>query len=445
MSEKSKDEIKKDNEQLKEALSAFGSLDESKLDALKRKVEGKKMDKVEQSIRIGVVGVGQAGSRLAETFHKKGYSACVINTSKQDLEFISMDEDRKLLLDGSLGGTGKDLDLGREIFQDSEQQIEEFIYPTLDGQDMAYLTVSGGGGTGSSSVDTMVEILFGMGLPIGVIFVLPKQTDDAKSKSNAIETLSRLAEMTRENKVSSLIVVDNAKIEQIFSGLSQSKFWDASNDAIVDPLVKFNSLTSKPSRHTSLDPSDFAKVIACGDCSIYGVISTRNLDEETGLAEAVIESLQENMLAEGFDISQTRVGGVIICANSETLDSLPAININYCFHMISDQTKGASIFQGVYDDESCNGEVKIYTWFAGLGLPMKRIDTLKKESKELEALQRAKESSRDNQMSIDLGSDKTTKMTDEINRKIKKKTSSFGKLQRGGGRSSSIIDRRRRR
>ena len=113
-------------------------------------------------------------------------------------------------------------------------------------------------------------------------------------------------------------------------------------------------------------------------------------------------------------------------------------------HLISEQTKGASIFQGVYDDETCDGEVKIYTWFAGLGLPMKRIETLKKESKALEDLQKAKESSRDSQMSIDLGTDKTTKMTDEINKKIKKKTSSFGKLQRGG-RTSSIIDKRRRR
>ncbi len=444
MSEKTKEEIESDNDQLKEALGAFGSLDDSKLDALKKKIESKKMNRLDQSIKIGVIGVGQAGSRVAETFYKKGYSSCVINTSKQDLEFISVEEDRKLLLDGSLGGTGKDLDLGREIFDDSVSQIEEFLYPTINNQDMAYLCVSGGGGTGSSSVDTMISVLFGMGLPIGVIYILPKQTDDAKSKSNSIETLSRLAQMATENKISSLIVVDNAKIEQIYADLSQSKFWDVSNDAIVDPLVKFNSLTSKASRHTSLDPSDFAKIVSCGDCSIYGVIETSNIDEETGLAEAVIESLQDNMLAEGFDVSQTRVGGVIICADSKTLDEMPAININYCFHMISEQTKGASIFQGVYDDESCEGKVRIYTWFAGLGLPMKRIDTLKKESKALQDLQREKESSRGSQMSIDMGKDNTTKTTDEINRKIKKKTSSFGKLQRGK-RTSSLIDKRRRR
>ena len=36
MSEKTEEQINKENESLKEALSAFGSLDESKLDGLKK-------------------------------------------------------------------------------------------------------------------------------------------------------------------------------------------------------------------------------------------------------------------------------------------------------------------------------------------------------------------------------------------------------------------------
>ena len=438
-------DAKKDNEELKEALSAFGSVDNSKIEELKRKMAEKKEkdSSHEKSINISIIGVGQAGSRIAQVFYKNGYKTCVINTSSQDLKFIDVPDDKKLLLEGSLGGTGKDLDLGREIFLDSIDTIEEFLHPTLDGQDMTYLTISGGGGTGSSSAETMIDILFGFGMPVGVIYVLPKQTDDAQSKKNALETLSRLASMSRENKISSLVVVDNARIEQIYADLSQARFWDVSNYAIVEPLVKFNYLTSKPSRHTSLDPSDFAKIISCGDCSIYGMIETRNLEEETGLAEAVIESLSENMLAEGFDLEQTRIGGVIICAHPNVLDSLPALNINYCFHMISEKTKGASIFQGVYDDETCEDQVKIYTWFAGLGLPSARIETLKEESKALQALQKSKESDRLSQMSLDLGKDNTSTVTDEINRKIQKKSSSFGKLQRGV--SKSIIDRRRKR
>ena len=196
---------------------------------------------------------------------------------------------------------------------------------------MVYLAASGGGGTGASSVDTMVPILFNTGMPVGVIFVLPKATEDAQSKKNSIESLSRLARMAADNLIANLIVVDNARIEQIHANLSQSKFWNTANLAIVEPIHLFNSLTAKPSIHTSLDPSDFGKIISCGDCSVYGVIEIDDYMEETALAESVIESLGSSMLASGFDLSQTRVGGVIITGSSEVLDKLPAINIKLLF------------------------------------------------------------------------------------------------------------------
>lgn len=410
---------------------------------LKRKQEADAMSKDDMSvsIKLGVVGVGQAGSRIAQEFGKLGYHSYAINTSKQDLEFIDIPTHKKLLLEGSLGGTGKDLDLGRDIFEANYSILEKFVEDVVSGNDMLYLALSGGGGTGSSSVDTMVNIMFATGAPVGVIYVLPKDTDDAQSKKNSLETLSRLARMSSENIISNLVVVDNAKIEQIYAELSQAEFWDAANNAIVEPLHIFNSLTATASRHTSMDPSDFAKIISCGDCSIYGVIEVEDYMEETALAEAVIESLNQSMLAEGFDISQTRVGGVIITGTKKVMDKIPAANINYCYHMVSEQTEGASLFQGVYDVHTKSDSVKIFTWLAGLGLPRKRIETLQEESRKLQEVSSEKLNKRGSQMSLDLGGDDTSSASKEIRRKIQKKKSGFGRLQ--GGRSS-IVDRRRR-
>ena len=404
------------------------------------------IDEQNVSINFAVIGVGQAGSRIAEEFHKLGYDVGVVNTSAQDLEYIDVLDNQKLLLDGSLGGTGKDLDLGREIFMENEDVVASFVNGVLDGNEMAYLAVSGGGGTGSSSVDSVIPVLFNSGMPGGGIYVIPKATEDAQSKRNSIETLARLAKMTKDSVISSLVVVDNARIEQIYANLSQSKFWEAANSAIVEPLHLFNHLTSQPSRHTSLDPSDFGKIVSCGDCSVYGVIEVSDYMEETSLAEAVIDSLSANMLAEGFDLSQTRSGGVIITGSKEVLDKLPSININYCFHMISEQTNGSSIFQGIYDIDTDSDAVKIYTWFAGLGLPQDRIDSLKKESKEQARIASEKEKTRVSAMTLDLDEDQVNSVTQEVARKIKKKKSGFNKLQRGsrGLTSKSIIDRRKR-
>ena len=438
---KSSNKIEEENKKLEEALMSQ-DLDSSVLEKLKQKNNQTEKDSApdkQMAIRFSVIGVGQAGSRIAESLHKRGYEAGVINTSTQDLEYIKVPDSRKLLLQGSLGGTGKDLDLGREIFESHEQSCSNFINDVLGENDMLYLALSGGGGTGSSSPDTIIPLMYNTGAPVGVIYVLPKESEDAQSKRNSIETLARLAKMATDNMISNLIVVDNAKIEQIYADLSQAKFWDAANEAIIDPLDIFNTLTATPSRHTSMDPSDFAKIISCGDCSIYGVVEVEDYMEETALAEAVIESLNQSMLAEGFDLKQTRVGGVIITGTKKVMDALPAININYCYHMISEKTNGASIFQGVYDVHTKSDSVKIYTWFAGLGLPKARIENLKEQSIAMEAVAAEKEEGRKSAMSMDLGSSETSNMAQEINRKIKKKKSGFSRLQRG-----SMIDARRK-
>jgi cell division GTPase FtsZ len=450
---KTAEQVEAENDKLEKALAEEGRksrMDPDVLAKLSAKA-GKKekeapvpevISQKEVSINIGVLGVGQAGSRIAEVFHKKGYDVGVINTSSQDLKFIDVLPHQKLLLDGSLGGTGKDLDLGRDIFEASRDEVADFTDRVLEGNDMAFLAISGGGGTGSSSVDVMVETLFATEMPVGVIYVLPKATEDAQSKRNSIETLARLARMAADNMIASLVVVDNARIETIYGGLSQAKFWDTANEAIVAPIHLFNSLTAQPSRHTSLDPSDFGKIISAGDCSVYGVVEVEDYMEETALAEAVIESLSGNMLAEGFDLTQTRVGGVIILGSDEAISKLPAINIDYCFHMISEKTNGASIYQGIYADESVGRGIKIYSWFAGLGLPQDRIENLQKESKEQAAVLAEKERTRASSMTLDLEEDKTTSVADKIHKKISKKNSGFNKLQ--GGARKSIIDRRRR-
>ena len=432
------------------------NMDPEILEKLKAKKAGIEKPKVEEddmmdvvaeqaevSINLAVIGVGQAGSRVAEEFHKCGYDTGVINTSAQDLKFINVLPNQKLLLEGSLGGTGKDLDLGREIFEANENIVLDFVEGVAEGNDMIFLAVSGGGGTGSSSVATMVPMLFGIGIPVGVIYILPKATEDAQSKKNAIETLSKLARQTADNMISSLIVVDNARIENIYGGLGQAQFWKTANFAIVEPLHLFNTKTAQASKYTSLDPSDFGKIISCGDCSVYGMIEVDDYLEETALAEAVIDSLNGNMLAEGFDLKQTRTGGVMIVGPEEALDRLPTVNIDYCFHMISNETNGANVFQGIYSDPSMEEDkIRIYTWFAGMGLPQDRIENLQKESKAQEAIAANKEKSRASQMTLDLEEDNVASMADKVHRKIRKKKSGFNRLQ--GGARKSIINKRRR-
>ena len=112
-------------------------IDLSKLAALKAKVKkdtdmaSKIVAKKERSLNFGVIGSGQAGSRIAEAYHKLGYDTVVINTAIQDLKFIDVPDSNKLLLEYGLGGASKELSIGRAAAEQHREAIAELVNDKL--------------------------------------------------------------------------------------------------------------------------------------------------------------------------------------------------------------------------------------------------------------------------------------------------------------------------
>ena len=79
----------------------------------------------DRSVRLGVVGVGQCGSKIAEQFYNKNYNVVAINTATQDLTCINIPERQKLFLNYALGGTAKQLDLGEAAAIEYSDTISE--------------------------------------------------------------------------------------------------------------------------------------------------------------------------------------------------------------------------------------------------------------------------------------------------------------------------------
>ena len=78
------------------------------------------------AFNFAVVGVGQGGSRLAESFWNLGYRRVgVINTAQQDLSLIKMPESNKLLIGD--GGAGKNPDAADEVFRTRYEDILDFL------------------------------------------------------------------------------------------------------------------------------------------------------------------------------------------------------------------------------------------------------------------------------------------------------------------------------
>lgn len=424
------------------------AVDQSKLAALKAKSQAKQQENKmaakivsgkERSLVLGVIGSGQAGSRLAEAFYKMGYDSVAVNTAMQDLKFIDIPDANKLLLEYGLGGAAKELEIGKMAAESHRGEILQLINDKLANSQVNVLCLSLGGGSGAGSCETMVDLLASLGKPLVVMTVLPMDTEDTQTKANALETLSKLAKLTQTKKVNNLIVVDNAKIEAIYHNVSQVDFYGTANKAIVDPINVFNTLSSMPSSVKGLDPMEWGKLFTDGEgLTVYGELTVDNFSEETAIAEAVVNNLNGNLLAGGFDLKQSRYVGVIIAANKDVWAKIPSSSITYAMAMVNDQCgtpKG--VFKGIYTVESPDAVVKVYSIFSGLGLPDSRVTQLKKEAQELAQNAKGKDEARNLNLQLETGVNETVSAAQKIKEKIAAKSSPFGKLVGG------VVDRRK--
>lgn len=423
-------------------------VDVSKLAALKAKSQAKQeeskmaakiVSKKDRSIVLGVLGSGQAGSRIAEAFYKLGYDAVAVNTAMQDLKFIDIPDSNKLLLEYGLGGAAKETEIGKAAAESHRGEILQLINEKLQNSQVNVLCLSLGGGSGAGSCETLVDVMANLGKPLVVITVLPMDTEDAQTKANALDTLSKLAKLTQTKRVNNLIVVDNAKIEAIYHNISQVDFYGVANKAIVEPIDIFNTLSSMPSSVKGLDPMEWGKLFTDGEgLTVYGELTVDNFSEDTAIAEAVVNNLNGNLLAGGFDLKQSRYVGIIIAANKETWAKIPSSSITYAMAMVNDQCGSPKgVFKGIYTVESPDPVVKVYSMFSGLGLPESRVTQLKKDAQELLQNVKGKDEQRNLNLQLDTGVNETVSAAQKVKEKIAAKSSAFGKLVGG------VVDRRK--
>lgn len=423
-------------------------IDVNKIAALKAKSQAKQeeskmaakiVSKRERSLALGIIGSGQAGSRVAEAFHKLGYDAVVLNTAIQDLKFIDVPDSNKLLLEYGVGGAAKELEIGKAAAESHRGEILQLVNDKLSDSQVNVLCFSLGGGSGAGSCETLVDVLSSTGKPLVVITVLPMDTEDSQTKSNALETLSKLSGFARTKKISNLIVIDNAKIESIYQSANQFDFFGIANKAIAETLDAFNTLSAMPSAVKAMDSMEFSKILMDGEgLSVYGEFVVNNYTEDTAIAEAVINNLNNNLLASGFDLKQSKYVGFLITANKDVWAKIPTSSVNYAAAMINDLCGNPrGVFKGVYTVDSPDDTVKIYSFFSGLGLPSERVEQLKKESVELQSKIKGKDEQRNLSLQLDTGTNETVNAAQKVKDKIASKSSTFGKFANG------IVDRRK--
>jgi len=337
-------------------------------------------DEFDSAYKFAVVGVGQGGSRLAETFWKLGYRrVAVINTAAQDLKPISIPEKNKLLIGGT--GAGKNRKVAQKVFEEHKEDILDFLKKAFTRSiDRILVCIGAGGGTGAGGGPIVVDVChdlcqsFGVEqsdyeAKVGAVLALPTKSEGSRVKSNAKETADALIKYSTNGTLSPLIILDNERIKHLYPKLSVNKFWNTANTSICSLFHLFNKIAAQDSEYTAFDKADLDTVMSSGIIS-FGAVPVRpkgETIEETEISHAVRDNLKKNILA-NIDVNTGKFAACVVIGDKETLENTPQECLEHGFEQLTRLLgEGSTVHRGIYHT-SKKGLV-VYTIIGGIEAP----------------------------------------------------------------------------
>jgi cell division GTPase FtsZ len=321
-------------------------------------------------LRFAVVGLGQCGGNLANTFARFNYPSLAINTSILDLKDLEhVPENRKIHIPlPESDGAGKDPRIGEKAIFSHASEIVSAMQQFAQGADAILLVAGLGGGTGSN-VAVLGNLLKRLNLPIMTLVTIPTDNESALAKINALRAVNRIV----SENFDSCILIDNAKILRVFPDSSLAGFYPQANEYVVQTFANFNSLSQEFASRCliSFDNEDFRKVLLSKGILIFGEseLSTdeiRTLDDLLPRLKTIWET--SGLMAEGFNFTTAAAGAVCIFAPQDVLQRTSSRFLNQLSEEFKSLTNGATCYFGIYEHGNA-GVVKVATMLGRLTIP----------------------------------------------------------------------------
>jgi len=343
--------------------------------------DGVKDEFDDAAFNFAVVGVGQGGSRLAESFWNLGYRRVgVINTAQQDLSLIKIPEENKLLIGD--GGAGKNPDAADEVFRTRYEDILDFLKKAFGaGYERVLVCAGAGGGTGAGGVARVLEICHDLNqslgketkdtdAKVGCILALPTRGEGIKVQENSKKTVTKVVDLQKAGVVSPLVILDNEKIKQLYPKLTVNQFWGTANNSICSIFHLFNKISAKESAYTTFDKADLDTIFSSG-IIMFGATPIKDTTE-TGISYAVRDNLRKNILA-GVDAATGNVAACVIIGDKDSLDNIPQSSLEHGFEQLSRMMgSNSTVHRGIY--AGAKKGLAVYTAIGGLQAPDNLFD-----------------------------------------------------------------------
>lgn len=346
-------------------------------------------DEKKTAVQMAFIGAGQAGGNLANAFWKLGYRrVAVINTTEKDMRRLEIPEANRLVMN-SPGGAGKNPSVGKKCAQAEEDNIRQLVQRTVKkGCDHIMLCIGAGGGTGTGSVEVMINVakeylaqnlVQDVDKKVGVIVTLPTKDESPAVQKNAVEALESLLDLAESGKLSPLVLVDNARAIKMYGGASIVDVFGKVNKNVAALFSVFNELAAldDESVHQTFDPEDYKSVLA-GGTLVFGRTKLDQVGDPDAVSNAIRNNLKKGLLVEGLDISRATVGGGILVSNADGLGSITTESLEEAFRTLNSlMHKGpeTKLHRGIYEAGAAG--IHLYTILSGLGRPAERLAEMK--------------------------------------------------------------------
>ncbi len=334
-------------------------------------------------LRFAVVGLGQCGGNLANTFARYGYPAVAVNTSILDLKDLqNIPDAQKIHIPPTESdGAGKDPRIGEQAIQQHLATIMQALQPLVRNCDAILLAAGLGGGTGSN-VALLGKLLRRFEIPIVALTTIPTDNESALAKINALRAVNQIV----AEDLDSCVLIDNSKILQVFPESSLAAFYPQANEYVVKSFVNFNSMFQEFASRSliSFDNEDFRKVLLSKGILIFGETELRaeeirTLDELLPQLKTIWET--SGLMAEGFNYTSAASGAVCIFAPPEVLQRTSSRFLNMLGEEFKTLTNGATCYFGIYEHNN-PAVVKVATMLGRLTIPVRLQELLAEASTE---------------------------------------------------------------
>lgn len=406
------------------------------------------------SLSVLNVGIGEGGGRIASSMADLGGNVLAINTNQKDLAGLkNIPEYKKLLIEISGGGSGKDPNFVKQAMKDPElrSKIVAFIKnaisttpvvtdcPSCGSQealkesefvgsnhtcskcnnsfgitttknvetikhDYIFLYACLGGGSGSGLIGEVIDICIkskDINIPIGAICTLPDNSEDTVTKINAVSVFKDIyMNYAKKQIISPLILIDNQKMQEIIDTPIGSMY-STINQSVTSLIDKFNKFSNQTSEFMStIDTMDTGRLWSLGGCCSIGrfIVGRSRREYNKGVLmvehplalEEVEESMKQCTFVDGFDLSSAQGIGIIAVAPRHFLsDENVSKCIRYAFGKAKEIIGDGLVFRGQYNDDEADC-LEFYIFYNGLLYPEERFERMWDDIKEGKSISQKK-------------------------------------------------------